>query len=69
MKQSPLPDGFGIVLFALVMFFLTAVLIIWGIASRPSENTYAAGWFPDGMLWVALCINAHSIISRLAMRD
>jgi len=66
MKQSSLPEGFAIVLFALVMFFLTAALVIAGIASRPSENTNVTAWLPDGILWVALCINAHSIISRLA---
>jgi hypothetical protein len=69
MKQSSLPEGFAFVLFALVMFFLTAALVIAGIASRPSENTTVTAWLPDGILWVAVCINAHSIISRLAMRD
>jgi hypothetical protein len=65
MKQSYLPEGFAIVLFALVMFLLSAVLVIASIVVRDA----GMGWWPNAELWIALCINAHSIISRLTMRD
>ena len=60
-----MPKQYGIEGFAIVMFCASALLVVVGIMSRTGEY---ATWFPDGMMWVALCINAHSIISYAARK-
>jgi predicted cobalt transporter CbtA len=57
MKQSDLLAGFAIVM------FLISVGVTVGMWAKGSN------WIDLSLWWIAACINAHSIISRLAVRD
>jgi predicted cobalt transporter CbtA len=58
MKQSDLLAGLAIVMF-LISIGITVTM--WAKAG--------SNWIDPSLWWIAACINAHSIISRLAMRD
>ena len=57
MKQADILTGFAIVLFLISLGMTVALAAMKGIAGI---NVDPALW------WIAACINAHSIISRLA---
>jgi hypothetical protein len=55
--------------FAIVLFCASVAMVIAVGACFFKFCTFGFSWFPDkwaSALWIAACINAHSIISRLA---
>ena len=60
MKQADILVGFAIVLFLISMGMTVAFAVLKG-------SGY--GYVDPVLWWIAACINAHSIISRLARDD